>query len=1453
MLDVDTVEKFIFPDLDNVYKIGVHADGSCLIHSFLYSTDPSYRDLSVQDKKIEGKRYRKEFGKLLLKSLKPNPKDHLKEIANYLRDDVEPKLDVTEFKNVETYIRLEIIPRKVFLGDMAMAILERVKKVNILVMTGNTFYIRDNQNYKETIVIYNHPNIHYEAIAFKDADTDIYTYILTNEFNYNVYKLYRNTKRLGGNDVNEPSPSKSPPYTPPVQTNDVSKNDVEDEDPVPVSKNDVEDEDPVPVSKIDVEDEDPVPVSKIDVEDEDQDKDQDPDVALISDEMTETFLFMEGDILFEDIDLDDIIITRVNKNAEISFSEEQSVNEINELFSNNLKGLPSLRNQLYMKLLYTDSKPIAFEKFFVPVVSAYKQYSTYHEDDPKITESEYENDTYVDVPTFFDNRNQIFSITGYKSYKPKYLEHTNFLFDTCGEKEHIDQSLIRMCPALYNLFMDNSENTSFDVCNNFTHDNKYHRLSSKFTSNGYLESYRLPDRSYKVCGYFSSNTLKPISKDNDNDYTVFNVSDYFESILNVEKDTTLHVTFLDGTTRLSKVVKKTDTIITLRLNEEIEYKSKPMNILYYYITRNDLEKNWFMINTEDTTIRFNKRMLFEQQFLFLFKDDDREIFKKLFVPSFEEMYRLKTSKWSNLQECAAELKPNFNISTFDIPGHFVDISDKILKPVEPSNFEVRVPVPIDFTNAAILKFGTHVRYPEISKSKGNTLLQRIFQLEESFDNGMSYVLDVFQDLLSKEINLKDLVRFEKQFDESAEVDISNQVFYNDVDELFSTRDKLNGHAQHIGLKELVGFGRLNQKTPEPENIVSLKQEVIQFFTNHHKPQSIKNTSFMKHMVVEDDASFEGNKAHIDNAEMYENMESTQNFNTDALGTDDIEEASDTKKFGTMKISEMINNITLQAGAFQLSQKEIVYIENNVEYFQRIMLQDKIKVHKVKVQKINPNIKVFKVFKTDDEKREYIDYSRIIVITCFVLIFISRNKKTINITKLHMKCKDVFQLDGFPLGDDKTKAKSTLQYLSCLLTHVFPNKLLKDTERNLLRIHKTTVGILNEKKELNKSLQLVTNTLNAVVDKSQLKDVDFKPNFRLPNSPVCKPINLNTKSNFDKLTVSEKGVHKEFGKLRLLQLQRTQNIEIHTFDSIKHTNITPVVYSELSTDIPVRQDIQDQYTIGDVSATLEKDFDELCNIINFEGQDIKEAFIVYKNSTPESIQVNNNALLRYSESRLLIPLARLANRFNDVQHIEYITKPSVKHASKPSDSLFLKEMHERTENATTKDLNEYKLSDDEYAETGIATELMKIELSGKDYLETSNPTLASLLCMRWIVSICYKILDIDDTNENLHHLIKYMLTSVMSEVNSYALNFRNFTNDVEQMRERDKQSKFDKKDNMSSDERFLLISLEGVGLNPDMTEFNALYANERVSPFKSNGIDHASNPEYVAYDGENSDA
>ena len=102
-------------------------------------------------------------------------------------------------------------------------------------------------------------------------------------------------------------------------------------------------------------------------------------------------------------------------------------------------------------------------------------------------------------------------------------------------------------------------------------------------------------------------------------------------------------------------------------------------------------------------------------------------------------------------------------------------------------------------------------------------------------------------------------------------------------------------------------------------------------------------------------------------------------------------------------------------------------------------------------------------------------------------------------------------------------------------------------------------------------------------------------------------------------------------------------------------------------------------------------------------------------------------------------------------------------------------------------------------------------------------------------------------QSLHeiHIVTKSTTSMLHD--SYKMR-------VDEMREIDKNTKYDIKNNMSDDERLLYINLEEIGFSPDINEFKDVYANDTNIMFDNYKYEDNNNDpvEYIPYAGENPD-
>ena len=157
MSEVTTSRHFTHSILKNLQQYDVPGDGTCLIHSFLFLTDAKYRALeTAEERERVGVEYRKNLAHTLLDILRaPKKNQYQKEITSYLNTDIAPTLTKESFPEnlpndveytIENYITYVIADPVVYLGDVEINLLERVKPVLFVILQNTSdkppFFIR---------------------------------------------------------------------------------------------------------------------------------------------------------------------------------------------------------------------------------------------------------------------------------------------------------------------------------------------------------------------------------------------------------------------------------------------------------------------------------------------------------------------------------------------------------------------------------------------------------------------------------------------------------------------------------------------------------------------------------------------------------------------------------------------------------------------------------------------------------------------------------------------------------------------------------------------------------------------------------------------------------------------------------------------------------------------------------------------------------------------------------------------------------------------------------------------------------------------------------------------------------------------------------------------------------------------------------------------------------------
>ena len=434
MLDIDTTDIYTNKYYQNLYRVGVHADGTCLIHSFLFLTDEKYRKLSIEEKKIVGHEYRDELGNILL-SKKINK--HIK-----LFIDSVSKIVISDgYSSLQEYVNNVVKKPDEFLDDVFISFLEALKRINIVVMKNNTFYMRGDvySENRDTILISNIDSFHFEPLMFINKDSINPIYVLTQDIHKSqiqkIIKDYKNELELNKQSNNSTDQNK--------ETNQ-EKHDFSMDDDYIIPEN----------------------------------------IKLVKNAVSSTDLdyyetiISEEDILFETIsDMGEIILTRVNKNAPILFSKEQSFHVVNELFQNGeKKPLLQQRNQLYIDMLYSSKVNDLHSrtpKYLMPIIVASKEFLI------DFLPEHAQTDDDIFSKYIYDHLNEMKSIQKQNTYENainKLKKHKMIMRINSGDNYTHSNDVIRLCPSLFQQCMRTIYPQCLNTCDRYDY-SKEDRLS----------------------------------------------------------------------------------------------------------------------------------------------------------------------------------------------------------------------------------------------------------------------------------------------------------------------------------------------------------------------------------------------------------------------------------------------------------------------------------------------------------------------------------------------------------------------------------------------------------------------------------------------------------------------------------------------------------------------------------------------------------------------------------------------------------------------------------------------------------------------------------------------------------------------------------------------------------------------------------------------------------------
>ena len=1558
ILDVDTEKFYENKYLKNLYKIGVHGDGTCLIHSFLYLMESKYRKLSVSNKHIEGLRYRKELVKVIVKSLSSNAK-YRKRIKDFFKN-VYDTLDHDEYPDIESYIHKKLEDSSEYLEENFISFLELLKLVNIVIMKDGEFYprITDYMPDRDTILISNIGNIHFEPIAMKKNNK--YTYILSSEDDKSmidkIIKAYRKTKRR--EEVS--------------QISSISVSSVENNNGSPDADDDTDDTDDASEKKSEKEiiplNQQPVVVQMIETVRE--------DTPSTQQDYYETMI-AEDEIIFEEIsDLNEITLVRVDKNAPFSYSVEQASHEINTLFNFYKTPLNSTQNQNFIKLLNEDpsnrSNMMMMFNSLIPVVNAKKEFST---------ESLVNNMTEKSGEYFYKNRTEYFEDfkqllkNDYKKFVSDYLEIVQFIYPLNSNTsfELREREIVRVCPDRYDEFIKNNiDNDTLCYRFDYAETEEIHDLKNtqilkriknvslnqinKIKTENYLELYKPISKNINITGFLISCKNKRHTKFSPNSFHIVNVDRYFNKILNLKVGdyVTLHFYLYSESKQVNGRVSETENgIITINVDKPVLYKGKFKSTVYFNTNLKQLKDNWFSLNKKNH-ILFEKRYIFEKDVLCIFdtsKDkwntNDRfQMLSDLIIPNIDAFFYLQRTDMHdlyNLSEISEFTKEYYDYNYERDTGPFLqskvlDILKSNISRHKEIDLNALRFIKIPYKNyrhsgASNLQFKyMDASYYKELKNQTKHLdseLHRIHLLHRNIDNGMAHFMAFVKHGLvtkftkSKETNndlIKKINLYESELKSivgSVDTKVTEKYFYSQVKDLLQVKNQLmlNKKQKQLEFTLTIMRSSLNSQPINEESMNIFATNVWNFYKINLKPQSYKNISFLKDVNKVFNDKYFGNLQETTLAESYGNLEESRVLNFESIGTyekDDIKEDKNNNDSNFKTINMYISEISHHFGMVRLTKQEEDYIEKNSHYIGGLLIEEK----KRAVLKKNPKLKDFsKMFKSEKDKLMYLEYTKIIIVISFILIFININRRKIEIYKLHSKCREYFALQGYPLTSfEKTNNKSTIGYLACLIKNVYKrNILLSDQDRNKQKIVSVVNNILKLKPELRNALSKENVSIEQFMESNNNDHSDRILTHYSSSISKFLPNNKMNKLDCNIHKISENLISDVTFKLpdntSPMQLVITRNSYPSKFaesaivlsDKQKVEKIHESISYTLSESIKTFISKNDSIYCGELRKLVNQNFtenawtnfvlyvedhmNELRKLLQIMLPDKKkeldnifkkiyDIYILQDYTDSDSMYLFVDTLVKFIETRMFIPHSKVINNLNEESFIQSFVKSSLLKKylrQNPKDKLFLEEIGNKKENA-----EHMSVVGDINLNNTILKRIQKISTPNSVYLlqvdneKKNNDKLLLYIIVSFMENILNAIVpdNVTETDKyeyiynlqygqsNVRMLCRLILQSLMDlpqmlqDIDTPNL----YKSDVEQMREIDKQKKFDIKDKMSDAERLLYINLEENGLSGkmDLSDFTNVFSTN-INLYTDYENTNGYNPEYEQYSGENDDA
>lgn len=1219
-LDVNQIEVLHNKHFKSVYRIGTNGDGTCLIHSFLFVTSKKYRELNKTEQRVYGQNYRKQLARYLLKVVK-NPKTHNSHLKTFLEEQIYPIIQ-DRYKSIQVYLKDNINDPAEWLEEDMLVLLEKISPVNIVVFSNRTFHMRGKDYYdpmKPFVFIHYITDTHYEAVGlrktFPESSTttsiklEDLTYAVDpiehKELHTKIMTIYNKLSKTinGPSTTNASNTSNASSYLKDkrsVSIRSKSFNTYSDSD-----SNADSDSNSNSDSNVDSESTEPKNVAdnattnisgslepQVERISKTSDNYDDFDDLSSTDTLYYETMIAEDDIIFENInDLSELIITRIDKNANITYNKEQSYNETFDLFEDS-RIHNHFRNKNIVEMLFDNSSYHAFPssgydkerhlKTYIPI--AHMQKSLLNDD--KIT-TEYIRG-YNEL-----QRNKHLTYT--RSIE-RIERHSTFLRlpPSAGDNDNRSAlispmestEIVRVCDESLAVLMEGEGVT--DQCLRYVHQvnqraQGHYRhmmlleeLTTKIKKSNFLSHYRVSSE-FLQKGIFSSPNRNH-RQFTDTKYHIFNVSEYYEHIKNLSQNDPIHIYFNNHTnaTTVTGVIQHNDKercVIDISLNQDIVYKNKnSLSTIFYNYGRNELHTNWCSINhsSRPKTSHFYKSRILRDDILFLCPNDgDIKLFYDLMSPSIEELLHLlfETSKLQDTELSMRRFTDKLD-KFYEVDARYLSIrsQEKLIdllssrlnniKPEVYDNTDVkRMPRSTNFKYAPFLKdkfletySSIHKKLVEHLQGYSNTPMHRMHILQKSYDNGTTYMLNMlyfmFKEKSSRKIDLAPKISQITRALESVQKneEVVEHSFYADLRDLVKYRSHLKTKAEKMNLERQLRFIQsLSDFFAHREtNLDHLKKFILE--TNQHfqstlKIQDFKNESFLNtlHLKHHEKAML-GDQAYVDLHESTFHFEDNVVLNFgEQVGTFDVTSLQTPSTMASNPLAtsfhKVIEELCRHFGIAKLGSHESKYITDNVSPIVKIFMEEKVDLFR----KANPKEKDLKrMFKTKGDKVDYSNYLTITVITSYIVVFLAITIDQVTFNSLHRKCKVLFDLKGYPLTEKTKASKSILQYIGCVLQYVYStNKNLQDASRNEKKLSITIKRILQLKPELESAIKksmssfLSTNLLSTKATQKMPSLQDTFKNFRPAIAKSTMKVKCSEQVKIHDLNKLYEGIEQQF--------------------------------------------------------------------------------------------------------------------------------------------------------------------------------------------------------------------------------------------------------------------------------------------------------------------------------------